>query len=147
MEDFFDKTRLADRLEEFDQRLIDRMKLGKQNLLRAILRLGTRERLALAEDVHLRASLRNTIRRKQGEIERVGFSFVRHGIFVARGVGKGRPVGSAKAKAAANDWLTPELDILLDDIADLVADGYADIIAAQFRINIPGLYSRITPDK
>jgi hypothetical protein len=132
------------RLEEFNRKVSDRLKQGKAALLRRMLSLNMRERLELNKEVHLRASLREVKKRKDGELQRIGYSFVRHGIFAARGVGKGRPANSAKAKAAAKDWLTPELDLLLDDIADIAAEGYADIVAVQFKINIPGLYFRVT---
>jgi hypothetical protein len=133
-----------ERRREFESRISERLKQGKAGLLRRILSLGMRERLELNREVHLRASIREVKKRQDGELQRLGFSFVRHGIFVARGVGKGRPANSAKAKAAAKDWLTPELDLLLDDIADIAADGYADLIAVQFKINIPGLFFRVT---
>jgi acetylornithine deacetylase/succinyl-diaminopimelate desuccinylase-like protein len=49
----------------------------------------------------------------------------------------------AGADKAAKDWLTPELDLMLEDIADLVADGYADLVAAELRITIPGFYDDV----
>lgn len=142
-----DTRRVADRLEEFEQRLGERLKQGKQNLLRHLLRLGVRERIRMAGEISLRASIKDRIKRKDGEIESISYSFERHGIYLARGVGRGRKAGSAAAKKAAKDWLTPELDLLLDDVADLIADGYADIVAAQLRINIPGFFTKVVPDK
>lgn len=135
-------ARVADRVDEFYQRLSDRMKLGKQNLLRHLLRLGVKDRIRLAKEVSLRSSLKEYVRKQNKEVVSVGYSFERHGIYLARGVGKGRPKGSAAANQAAKDWLTPELDLLLDEIADLIADGYADIITAELRINIPGFYTK-----
>jgi hypothetical protein len=142
-----DPRLVTQRIDEFYQRLSNRMKLGKQNLLRHLLRLGVKERLRLAQEVSLRATTKEYIRRKNGEIEKVGFAFERHGIFLARGVGKGRPIGTDQAKKAAKDWLTPELDLLLDEIADLIADGYADIVVAELRINVPGLFTKTIPSK
>lgn len=140
-------ARVADRLEEFERRLGERMKQGKQNLLRHLLRLGVRDRIRMAGEVSLRASIKDRIKRKDGELESISYTFERHGIYLARGVGRKRPAGSAAAKKAAKDWLTPELDLLLDDVADLIADGYGDIVAAQLRINIPGFFTKVVPDK
>lgn len=137
-----DPRLVTQRIDEFYQRLSARMKLGKQNLLRHLLRLGVKERVRLAQEISLRARTKEFVRRKGGEVEKVGYAFPRHGIFLVHGVGKGRPVGSEQAKRAAKDWLTPELDLLLDEIGDLVADGYADIIEAELRINVPGIFTK-----
>lgn len=137
-----DPRLVTKRIDEFYGKLSDRMKQGRQNLLRQLLSLGVHQRLRIGREVSLRASVKAYVRRKQGEVEKVGYTFQRHGIFLARGVGRGRPVNSAKAKAAEKDWLTPELDLLLTEIAELVADGYADIIAAELRINVPGIFTK-----
>lgn len=143
-----DAGTVARRLEEFDSKLSARLKLGKAGLLRRLLALTVRERLKLQENLSRRASIRASIKsirkRERGEIVRIGYSFIRPGYYIALGAGKGRKADSAAAKAAANDWLTPELDLMLDDIADLVAEGYADLVTASFKINIPGLYFRQT---
>jgi hypothetical protein len=140
-------ARVADRVDEFYRRLSDRMKLGKQNLLRHLLRLGVKDRLRLQQEISLRTSLKEYVRRSNGEVVSVGYSFELHGIYLARGVGKGRPKGSSAANKAAKDWLTPELDLLLDEIADLIADGYADIVVAELRINVPGFFTKTIPSK
>lgn len=140
-------VQVAERLAAFDQALSQRLRLGKKELLRMLLKLGVRQRVRVGEEVALRASLRYFTRSRDGNIERVGFRFERHGIFLAHGVGRGRPVRSKKANDHKKDWLTPVLDVLLDDIADLVAEGYADIIAAEFKLNIPGIIFKVVPDK
>ena len=139
-----DRRAVTERIDEFYGKLRGRMKAGRQNLLRELLKLGVKDRIRIAGEVSLRASVKQFVRSRGGEVERVGYRFERHGIFLARGVGRGRPANSPKANAAAKDWLSPELDLLLDNIADLVADGYADIIEAELRINVPGIFTKST---
>jgi hypothetical protein len=61
------------------------------------------------------------------------------GIFLERGVGKGRPVGSAKANALQRPWLGPTIEAAVPQLADAIIEEYADLIAASLRVSIPGI--------
>ena len=131
---------LGDRLEAFDKELMAQVRLGRKELLFKLASLGLKQQASLLGEVSLRKSIRATKKRKHGEIERVGFSFERKGIFLEHGVGKNRKKGSAAAAKAAKPWLGPVLPGIVERLADFIEEGYADIIAAELAINIPGVY-------
>lgn len=132
---------LGDRLEAFDKELMAQVQLGRKELLFKLASLGLKQQASLAGEVSLRKSLRATKRRKNGELERVGYSFERKGIFMEHGVGKYRKKGSSAAAKAAQPWLAEVLPVIVERLADFIEEGYADIIAAELAINIPGVYS------
>lgn len=148
-------TRLADRLEEMDAEILAWAKLTRRKLLEKLISLGVEDKIKLAKSrsrirrntksgkfekqEFLTKSLTKSLRRKGGDIEAVGFSFAQHGIFLERGVGRSRPIGSAGASAAAKPWLGPVIPPSIEELADLLEDKYADIAAAELRIVIPGV--------
>jgi len=87
----------------------------------------------------LTRSVSYKLNKVRGDLDRLGFSFPRHGIFIERGVGKGRPVNSAAAKAAARPWLAPVLKPAIEDLADSLSEFYSREIADELRFLIPGI--------
>lgn len=69
---------------------------------------------------------------KYGLPDRIRFTFPRHYVFVEKGVGRGRKVGSDKAtpKPAINPAITANLN----ELADIAADGMADIVVKRMFI-------------
>lgn len=148
---------LIDRLEAMDEAILAWAKQTRQELIRTLLRMGVQDRIELAKrvsrikyvktksgarvqkDPFLTQSIAYRIRRNQQEIESVGFSFARHGIFLERGVGKGRPAGSGAAEKARKPWLSQVIPASVDQLADIIAEEYADIAALALRISIPGV--------
>lgn len=141
-----DKERVGDRLEKMDKEIRAWGKLTRKNLLFRLAALGLKDRARLAQskDPKLYKSLKSHARRRNGELEKVGFSFARHGIFLEHGVGKGRPVGSSNAKLAAKPWLKPTLEPGIEALADILEKGYGDIILAEVKIVIPGVINTKT---
>lgn len=125
-------TTLIDRLEEMDREIDAWRKLTVERLQRRLAALGLQERGKLMK------SIRGSLRRRNFEIEKVAFSFARHGIFLEHGVGRGRPVESPQAEAAKKPWLSTTLPGQVDDLAVIIAEQYADITAAELRGIIPG---------
>jgi len=80
------------------------------------------------------------LRKKEGELENVAFSFARHGIFLEHGVGRGRKKGSASASKHKQPWLEPLLPSRIEALASILAEKYADIAAEELRIIIPGVF-------
>lgn len=113
------------------------------NLQRRLASLGLRERARLLteDSPRLRSSVVVGLKKHQGEIDYAWISFARHGIYLEQGTGRGRPVRSAKATAAAKHWLSVELPAAVEDLADRLASGFADVIAAEIKLNVPGVYS------
>lgn len=70
-----------------------------------------------------------------GEVEKVAYGFPRYGVFVEKGVGRGRPVGSASAKKHARQWFNPTLDDALPKLAQRMAEGKADVAVKSIKIN------------
>lgn len=112
---------------------------SKQALLFAVSSLNLKERIALDGEVKLINSIGFKIKRSRGRVEAVTFQFERKGVFLERGVGLGRPVGSAKAEAVKRPWLEPTLTPRVEKLADILMEKYADIIADTLKISIPGI--------
>lgn len=113
------------------------------NLQRRLAGLGLKERARLLTDdsPRLRDSVVVGLKKHQGEIDYAWISFARHGIYLEQGTGKGRPVRSAAAAEAAKKWLSIELPAAVEDLANRLANGFADVIVAELKLNVPGVYS------
>lgn len=136
---------MAQKAQDFDQlhqELSEHLTIGRQRLLMKLASLNLQQRIQIEKQVRLRKSIKEFVLRKGGDFQKIGFSFERKGIFLERGVGKRRPVGSAKAQAAARPWLEPVLDPFVDEIADIIANGYADIVQGRLRLLIPGIIDK-----
>lgn len=101
--------------------------------------LGLKDRVRIDGEVKLIQSIRSSTRSRGGEVQSVAFSFVRHGIFLERGVGRGRKPGTAQAIAASRPWLRPVLEPAVDELANLLAEKYADLAAGELKLTIPGV--------
>ena len=154
----------GDRLEAFNQALSFWAKETRDQLKQRLTGLGLDQRRTiqrgssrlrtaslsstagtkrLVRDEYLIESIKSSIRRSGLEVESVGFSFARHGIFLETGVGKNRPKGSGKENP--QPWIAPVLDRQVQELAAIIGDGYADLITGELNIVIPGIYStRIT---
>lgn len=132
-------SNLIDRLEALDKELNAWSLMTRQKLLYRLASLNLKETARLKGSIKLVKSLRHKLRKRNGEIESIGFTFARHGIFLEHGVGKGRPIGSSKAAQYKKLWLKPVLEPSVEDLADLLEKQYSDILAAEVKINIPGV--------
>lgn len=136
-----EETRVADRLEQLEKEARAWAQATQKSLAMRLLSLNLHERIAIAKSSHekLQPSLRNTIRKNQGELDAISFSFARHGIFLERGVGKHRRVGTPAASQAAKPWLAPTFPQAIEELATILSERYADVIAAELRFLIPGI--------
>lgn len=152
-------TRLGDRLEKMDADIKKWGLITKDRLIRSIFKAGLDAQIKLRRATSSRIvfrknkdgkfqaqrqqplarSLHVKLKKKDMELDQIGVSFAQHGIFVERGVGKYRPIGSAAAARAADPWLSSVLDARLNILADLLSENYADIVAEEIKINIPGI--------
>jgi len=67
-------------------------------------------------------SLRDTYRKRQGLINRIGYTMPRHMIYVHKGVGRGTPierVGESGRKA--KEWYNPVVEKEVEGLADIMA--------------------------
>jgi hypothetical protein len=88
----------------------------------------------------LASSIGAAIRKESGQVSRINFLFAKQGIYLQHGVGKGRRVRSSEARP--KPWITPILDIAIDDLAAILAGEYADIAASEIKFFIPGIIDR-----
>lgn len=132
------RTLLA-RQEQFRKDVRQWSRITKKELLFKLESLDLRGRKKIGDTRPLKKSLRNSVRTRGGEVERVSFSFVRHGIFLEHGVGRGRPVRSAKAKASAKKWLSEVIPEQFDELADIIEESYGDLIEEEIKLMIPGI--------
>lgn len=134
------EVRPADRLEALDREIRSWGRITRSMLQRRLLSLNLEGRLSLISgEERLIDSVGVAQRRKDGEIERVSIRFVRAGIFLEHGVGRGRKAGSPAARASKRVWLGHVLPIAVELLADRLAEGYADIVTAEASIRIPGI--------
>lgn len=135
-------NRLGDRLEAVDKEIDAWAKATRQHLLRRLATLGLKDRAKLiSKNESLYKSVRSRLKKRDGEIESVAFIFARHGIFLERGVGKGRPVNSTQANQQKKAWLSAVLPDEIENLADLLEQEYADLAIENVVINIPGIIS------
>jgi hypothetical protein len=134
-----DGLRLADRLALLDKEIAAWGRLTRSQLIGQLLSLNLQGRLDAKEEEYLENTINYHSKRQDGELERVSIRFARHGIYLERGVGKYRKVGSAAATAAARPWLAPILPGAVQALADRLSEGYADVVAAEASLRIPGV--------
>jgi hypothetical protein len=136
-------TPFGDRLDELDKALTQFNRDTRAQLRAQLELLGLNAQVERRASASLQQRLYDSVgaakRKRGGSIDGVNVSFVRHGIFVERGVGKNRPVGSRAANLSMQEWLFPVLSSRVDALADMLEQHYADIAAEQVRLLIPGI--------
>ena len=153
-------TPLADRIDQLEQSLKAYNRDTRKALRARLEMLGLHQRAKLkttltklavithisgrrefVKEKFLYDSLRANLSKKNGDITGVSVSFARHGIFLERGVGKNRPLGSAAANrlSAEKEWLYTILSERIEVLADLLEKEYGDIAVEQIRLLIPGI--------
>lgn len=80
------------------------------------------------------------LRKDSGQVSRVNFRLVRHGVFYERGVGKSRKAKSPSARP--HPFLRPTLDPAIDQLAEIIASEYADLAVGEIKFVVPGIISR-----
>jgi len=137
--------RLGDRFESLDKEVRAWARLTRKKLLFRVASLNLEERIRIEDKDDedyvppLKESIKSSVRKKQGDLESVAFKFVRHGIFLEHGVGRGRPKGSSKAKKAAKPWLSVVLPDATQELANIIEEEYADLIDSELRLMVPGI--------
>ncbi len=153
-----ENTENKTRIEQLDAAMATFGRGLKDSLLAKLASMGYSDRVALAkiqskvkysktktgkvfaeEEPYLYNSVRFFLKKKRQDIEGIGLSFARHGIFLERGVGKNRPVDSVAADKAARPWIQPVVDPALEELADLLELEYSDIAAGELKISVPGI--------
>jgi len=94
------------------------------------------ERLRQAEGrVPLKKSVAYRLLKNVDEVNAVRFTFQRHGIFFERG-------HAGKNRVDPRPWLSAVLPSEIDELAGIVARGYADKLAGEISTLIPGVIDK-----
>jgi len=82
-------------------------------------------------------SIGSSTKKTDGVVNRVNFLFSRQGIYLERGAGRRRALGTG-----AKPWIAPIVDPAIDELADMLVNKYADIITGEIKFTVPGIISR-----
>lgn len=113
----------AQLIQQFNSLLEDMTREEERQIRSSLLKYlseGTNTRLTLK----LLHSLKGNALKSRGEVDRIGFKFLRYGVFFHKDVGKGRPIGRAGRKP--RPWLNEPLDKFVPKVMDAVAANYVD---------------------
>lgn len=94
---------------------------------------GVRHRDYSSSKTALFLLVRSSLRKKFGAPERASITFPRHLVFVKYGVGKGRAKGSGKE--TPKDIFDNVLEKRVNELYDIVQNGYADIVVKNLFID------------
>lgn len=122
----------------------------KRKMILAVGALTLKDRRALQKSAWLKAndkeykplakSIGFALKEDFGQVSRVNFRLVRHGIFFERGVGRGRKASGGKT--TPHPFIKPVLDPAIDQLADIIASEYADSAVGEIKFIVPGILSR-----
>lgn len=73
-----------------------------------------------------RVKTRVKLDRQTGLANRIGVSFERHGVFVEKGVGRGRGINSGKTKP--KEWFNPVIRDKVPQLASELGESAADLL-------------------
>lgn len=118
------------------RRLVAQMSLKDKHALRKRAWAKANE----ADYKSLEKSLGFGLKKDAGQVSRVNFRMVRHGVFYERGVGKGRKAGASNTRP--HPFIKPTLDPAIDQLAEIIASEYADLAVGEIKFVVPGIISR-----
>ena len=135
--------------QEFNSEVRGWAKIQQKRLISRVVSLKLKDKVALKKSLNHKAnkddykplvpSLGFGLKREFGVVARINFRFAKHGIYFEHGVGRGRPVRSAKAKP--HPFLAPIINSGIDELADIISNGIADMAVGEIKFNIPGITS------
>lgn len=110
----------------------------RNQLVQELHRLNIRQTGQLIKRISYR------LRKADFQVERISYRFLRYGVFVEKGVGRGYSIERVKAttllvggmsgKRRPKRWFNPVMDERIPDLADQVAKHSADINAKRLKI-------------
>jgi len=136
--------------EKLNAAIAEWAEIQKKKMILAVGALTLKDRRALqksawskanyAEYKPLAKSIGFSLKGDFGQVSRVNFRLIKHGIFFERGVGRGRKAGGGKT--TPHPFIKPVLDPAIDQLADIIASEYADAAVGEIKFIVPGILSR-----
>lgn len=117
--------------DDLNERIRQKVAGSKARLLAKMQQLGMKHGVNKDEAERL-TKLITTTRETEGLITRIRYRFKRSGVFVHKGVGKGRP---ASAPVNAKEWFNPVIEEFADELAEEVLDGMLEVSYTRLKIN------------
>jgi len=94
--------------------------------------IKTKEEGSIVEKI-LSEDIRYSVKINYGIVERISFSFPRHGVFWHKGVGKGHPITNPRK---AVDWFNSIIEQSIPELEEIIAGYYADAVVNATQILI-----------
>jgi hypothetical protein len=137
--DSIDNIILARQQEQFNEIASDWGLQSKNRYLYNLQKLPWKQRVAARKgEKLLRRGTGLKFVRQSGDIARVAWPFVRHGIFQEHGVGRWRKKGSGKEKPMP--WIVPTLDAMTPILADNLQKASLESLGLVINIKVNGLF-------
>jgi hypothetical protein len=127
---FFGKTQRMDNYDELNDAITQKVGDSKRRLVEKMRDLGMKHGQN-KEDGERLTNVRTLTRENEGLITRIRYRFKQSGVFVHKGVGKGRPISSP---GTPKEWFNPVIEDFADELADTVLDGMIDVSAKKLLI-------------
>lgn len=116
--------------EELNTRIKQRVAESKGRLLARMNELGMKHGVN-KDEIEKLTNIITTTREKEGLISRIRYKFKKSGIYVHKGVGRGRPASNPKN---AKEWFNPVIEQFANELADEVMDGMLDVSMTNLKI-------------
>ena len=122
---------LVERIKTFDNALEKWAAFTKDNLISQLA-----ERKGKGK---LEKSIRHKLKIKDGNLEKISFSFIDYGLYMEYGVGKDREAGSAAAKSAEKPWLRSVLPLAVSELGEIIETEFADLAIQEILAVLPNI--------
>lgn len=136
--------------DELNKSIREWGKITSRQLQRRVIGITLKDRIALRKTIlhkarnpdykRLSASIGPAYKTEFGQIYRINFRFSRQGIFLEHGVGGKK--GGGSIKHTPRPWIAPVLNIAIDQLADILATQYADLVSGEIKFVVPGIIDR-----
>ncbi len=114
---------MANIFEPANQKIKQWAKARKADLQQEMGALGITHRANSPSPRPAKQSIRDSTRKKDGLINRIGYNIPRHMVYVHKGVGRGTPIEKAgTTRRKAKPWFNPVIDRHIGSLADTVAE-------------------------
>jgi hypothetical protein len=118
-------------VEKLDSEIVDWDKNNLGDLRSKLDALNVKHVKRSPNKTALKRVLRSKLRKQAGLTNRISYSMPRSAIFLAKGVSKGHPISNPRT---AKDWYNSVVDENIETLADIVAEGGANLIINNINI-------------